>query len=457
MQISGVACGWPAAGAGSGQCLAAPDEAGATPAERRRSARSLEDPPSQLAIEITETTLQDVGGVPCDPAGLRSLGVTVAIDDFGTGYSCLSSLKALADRSGEDRPRVRERRAERPQRCGDRRGDHRHDPQSQAHRRRGGRGDRGAGGFLFARGCDEAQGFRYARPMSAEALRRFSSARPRPLLAGARWFPCRLGRSVGRDRDLQGGEHVDPTRSGCREGYLASEGSKDSQSLAKTPRPDLNQAKQTRAEESSGVASAYGVYHELRAGIKLPPVDRGRDRTPPGRSGRANAIIGTMRGLPPDSEHSTPGLSSSRLCRRRRDLASIFGRREQTRGSSAARARPTRARDRVLGPSTCDPAAEAARRRGARSRDPAGDERRPGAALAGQGRGRDRRWAAGRCADRGAGPAAPLLRPPRRGSLDDLRYRWRGGVGRRVAVPARRRASDHGPSQGFHRRPGCSA
>lgn len=50
-------------------------------------------PPAMLQIEVTESTLIDVNG----PAVLRQitdLGVNFAIDDFGTGYSSLSSLIA---------------------------------------------------------------------------------------------------------------------------------------------------------------------------------------------------------------------------------------------------------------------------------------------------------------------------------------------------------------------------
>jgi two-component system CheB/CheR fusion protein len=53
-------------------------------------------PPNVLELEITESTLMDAGSAPDQLLGeLRRAGVTLAIDDFGTGYSSLSYLKHL--------------------------------------------------------------------------------------------------------------------------------------------------------------------------------------------------------------------------------------------------------------------------------------------------------------------------------------------------------------------------
>jgi diguanylate cyclase (GGDEF)-like protein len=53
-------------------------------------------PAEQLVLEITETTvIEDVAAARTRLAGLRRLGLRIAIDDFGTGYSSLSYLRNL--------------------------------------------------------------------------------------------------------------------------------------------------------------------------------------------------------------------------------------------------------------------------------------------------------------------------------------------------------------------------
>jgi diguanylate cyclase (GGDEF)-like protein len=61
--------------------------------------RALEEsgiPPSQLTLELTETTLMsDPAGASAALEKVKRLGVRVAIDDFGTGYASLSQLQRM--------------------------------------------------------------------------------------------------------------------------------------------------------------------------------------------------------------------------------------------------------------------------------------------------------------------------------------------------------------------------
>jgi diguanylate cyclase (GGDEF)-like protein/PAS domain S-box-containing protein len=129
-----------------------------------------EMPPGQLEIEITESTLQSEEACLATLQALKSLGVTLAIDDFGTGYSCLSSLKNLPiHRVKIDRAFVRDI------------------PQdlndvaiaeaiiAMAHRLHlqviaEGVETSAQEELLRSQGCDEAQGYLYAKPLSAAAL-----------------------------------------------------------------------------------------------------------------------------------------------------------------------------------------------------------------------------------------------------------------------------------------------
>jgi diguanylate cyclase (GGDEF)-like protein/PAS domain S-box-containing protein len=53
-------------------------------------------PPQLLELEITESCIVPMAGVPAQIQQLAALGVQVALDDFGTGYSSLAVLNRLA-------------------------------------------------------------------------------------------------------------------------------------------------------------------------------------------------------------------------------------------------------------------------------------------------------------------------------------------------------------------------
>jgi diguanylate cyclase (GGDEF)-like protein/PAS domain S-box-containing protein len=131
----------------------------------------------QLEIEITENMLQNQLESLVALSRLNRLGVTLAIDDFGTGYSCLSSLRTLPiHRIKIDKAFVRE--------LPDNKDDvaiveaivvlaHRlglsvlaegvETPEQEA--------------VLRMLGCDEAQGFHYARAMPADEFTLWLEAR----------------------------------------------------------------------------------------------------------------------------------------------------------------------------------------------------------------------------------------------------------------------------------------
>jgi diguanylate cyclase len=50
-------------------------------------------PPHRLALEITETTIFELGASVGNLRALRTMGIRIALDDFGTGHSTLSLLQ----------------------------------------------------------------------------------------------------------------------------------------------------------------------------------------------------------------------------------------------------------------------------------------------------------------------------------------------------------------------------
>lgn len=124
-------------------------------------------PPGQLEIELTESTIQSESACLETLLELHRLGISLAIDDFGTGYSCLASLKNLpVHRVKIDRAFVR---------------DIPHDLDdvaiaeaiiAMAHRLHlqvvaEGVETLAQESLLRAQGCDEVQGYLYAKPMPA--------------------------------------------------------------------------------------------------------------------------------------------------------------------------------------------------------------------------------------------------------------------------------------------------
>jgi diguanylate cyclase (GGDEF)-like protein/PAS domain S-box-containing protein len=133
--------------------------------------RDHDFPPSLLEVEVTETAAMAQGDVASSAvAALKGLGVTVALDDFGTGYSSLSHLQGLAvQRLKIDRAFVKDLPSNADSAA------IASAVISLAHSLGIGVIAEGVETeaqleFLRERGCDEAQGFLFARPMPAEGL-----------------------------------------------------------------------------------------------------------------------------------------------------------------------------------------------------------------------------------------------------------------------------------------------
>ncbi|PPC75213.1 hypothetical protein C4K68_21480 [Pokkaliibacter plantistimulans] len=140
-------------------------------------------PAAQLLVEITETiAMVEFKRSQFIVNELHKLGITVALDDFGTGYSSLSYLRELqVDKLKIDKSFIRQLHADRKQRMFVRhivRLSHYLDVsvvaegiETEAEER-----------MAHKLGCDEGQGYYYARPLEAEAMRlRLGQERlPRP-------------------------------------------------------------------------------------------------------------------------------------------------------------------------------------------------------------------------------------------------------------------------------------
>jgi EAL domain-containing protein (putative c-di-GMP-specific phosphodiesterase class I) len=127
--------------------------------------------PGELELEITESTLMsDTEATQRTVAALRELGVALAVDDFGTGYSSLAYLKRLhPEKVKIDRSFVRDLGSDSDDMA-----------VVQAIIRLGQALDFQIVGegvetnlqrdLLLANGCRLLQGYRFARPLPAEAF-----------------------------------------------------------------------------------------------------------------------------------------------------------------------------------------------------------------------------------------------------------------------------------------------
>lgn len=131
--------------------------------------------PQALELEITESVVMDEPQIVVDSLkALKAFGVTIAIDDFGTGFSSMSYLQKLPlDRLKVDRSFVNEVMpgksafiAETIVTLGNKLG-----LQTIAE----GVEKREQASYMLKLGCDEAQGYLYAKPMPFDELLQFLS------------------------------------------------------------------------------------------------------------------------------------------------------------------------------------------------------------------------------------------------------------------------------------------
>jgi diguanylate cyclase (GGDEF)-like protein len=126
--------------------------------------------PRRLIVEITETVLLgDLDGAAAELADLRSLGVRVAIDDFGTGYTSITHLQQLpVDIIKIDRSFIERLDHDRDRNVSALITDVAH--QLGAVIVAEGVETEGQLGVVRELGCDQAQGFLLARPLSPHDL-----------------------------------------------------------------------------------------------------------------------------------------------------------------------------------------------------------------------------------------------------------------------------------------------
>lgn len=129
--------------------------------------------PENIELEITESIVMDEPHIVIEALQeLKSFGVKVAIDDFGTGFSSMSYLQQLPlDRLKVDRSFVNEITpgktafiAETIVTLGNKLG---------LHTIAEGVEKREQASYMLKLGCDEAQGYLFAKPMPYEQLLTF--------------------------------------------------------------------------------------------------------------------------------------------------------------------------------------------------------------------------------------------------------------------------------------------
>jgi EAL domain-containing protein (putative c-di-GMP-specific phosphodiesterase class I) len=137
----------------------------------RKALEDTQAPPQYIELEITESMAMEEPDMLIKMLGqIKQTGVSIAIDDFGTGFSSLSYLQRLQiDRLKIDRAFVTEI-------TGSARGSSIAEMVIQLGRNLGlsviaeGVEDERQAQILQALGCPLAQGFLFARPMTAAAL-----------------------------------------------------------------------------------------------------------------------------------------------------------------------------------------------------------------------------------------------------------------------------------------------
>jgi len=145
-------------------------------------AKALEETgfdPRLLELELTESVLiNDIEVALANVRQLKQLGVKLSIDDFGTGYSSLSYLKRFAvDKLKIDQSFVRDL-VRNPDDAAIVRAIIQMASGLSLRTLAEGVEDEATLAILREFGCEDAQGYYFARPMPAAALAAFVSSRP---------------------------------------------------------------------------------------------------------------------------------------------------------------------------------------------------------------------------------------------------------------------------------------